>query len=154
MIERGRVPYMLVLVGLSVAVVVAGTAGVAVGSVRVPFGEVWGILLHRVYPPLVEPSWAPVRETIVMDVRVPRILLCGVVGAGLSVCGMALQALVRNPLADPMLLGVSSGATVGAVVVMVLNARCSGRSRCRWPRSSAPSRRSCWSTRWPAPAGG
>ncbi|MET8053357.1 iron ABC transporter permease [Streptosporangium sp. NPDC005286] len=118
---RGRVPYTLVLAVLAVAVVAAATAGVAVGSVRLPFGEVWAIVLHRLYAPLVEPTWAPVRETIVMDVRVPRILLCGVVGAGLSVCGMALQALVRNPLADPMLLGVSSGATVGAVVVMVFN---------------------------------
>ncbi|WSA22493.1 iron ABC transporter permease [Streptosporangium subroseum] len=106
---------------LGIAVVVAATAAIAIGSVRLPPGEVWGILLHRLYAPLVDPTWTPVRETIVMDVRVPRILLCGVVGAGLSVCGMALQALVRNPLADPMLLGVSSGATVGAVVVMVLN---------------------------------
>lgn len=118
---RARVPYALVLAALAVAVVTAATAGIAVGSVRLPFGEVWAVLLHRLYAPLAEPTWTPVRETIVMDVRVPRILLCGVVGAGLSVCGMALQALVRNPLADPMLLGVSSGATVGAVVVMVFN---------------------------------
>ncbi|MFD1500632.1 FecCD family ABC transporter permease [Streptosporangium lutulentum] len=118
---RARVPYALVLTLLGIAVVVTATAGIAIGSVRLPFGEVWGILLHRIFPALVEPTWTPVRETIVMDVRVPRVLLCGVVGAGLSVCGMALQALVRNPLADPMLLGVSSGATVGAVLVMVLN---------------------------------
>ncbi|WP_371786153.1 FecCD family ABC transporter permease [Streptosporangium subroseum] len=119
--RRVRVPYAAVLAMLGIAVVVAATAAIAIGSVRLPPGEVWGILLHRLYAPLVDPTWTPVRETIVMDVRVPRILLCGVVGAGLSVCGMALQALVRNPLADPMLLGVSSGATVGAVVVMVLN---------------------------------
>ncbi|WP_433236009.1 FecCD family ABC transporter permease [Actinomadura nitritigenes] len=76
-------------------------------------------MLHRIFPALAEPSWPPVRETIVMDVRLPRVVLCGVVGVGLSVCGTALQALVRNPLADPMLLGVSSGATVGAVLVVV-----------------------------------
>ncbi|WTY93005.1 iron ABC transporter permease [Sphaerisporangium sp. NBC_01403] len=112
-------PYPLVLAALTVAVVVAVTAGIAVGSVRLPPGQVWGILAHRLHPALAEPVWTQVRETIVLDVRLPRILLCGVVGAGLSVCGMALQALVRNPLADPMLLGVSSGASVGAVLVMV-----------------------------------
>jgi iron complex transport system permease protein len=118
---RARLPYALVLGLLGVLVMVAATAGIAFGSVPLPPGQVWGILLHRLLPSMVDPSWAPVRETIVIDVRVPRVLLGGVVGAGLSVCGMALQALVRNPLADPMLLGVSSGASVGAVLVMVLN---------------------------------
>ncbi|MFI6394364.1 FecCD family ABC transporter permease [Nonomuraea sp. NPDC050547] len=116
-----RAPYPLILAVLAAALLLAATAGVAAGSVGLPFGEVWSILLHRLRLPLGEPTWPAVRETIVMDVRLPRVLLCAVVGAGLSVCGMALQALVRNPLADPMLLGVSSGGTVGAVAVMVLN---------------------------------
>ncbi|MUN42524.1 FecCD family ABC transporter permease [Actinomadura litoris] len=116
-----RAGYALVLACLGALVLAAATAGVAVGSVRVPPDQVWGILLHRAHPALAEPAWPPVRETIVIDVRLPRVLLCGVVGAGLSVCGTALQALVRNPLADPMLLGVSSGATVGAVTVVVFH---------------------------------
>ncbi|XVQ85920.1 FecCD family ABC transporter permease [Microbispora siamensis] len=124
--RRGRVPYPVVLMLLAVAVVAAATAGIAIGSVRLPAGEVWGVLLHRLHPALVEPTWPRVRETIVMDVRVPRVLLCGVVGAGLSICGMALQALVRNPLADPMLLGVSQGASVGAVSVMVFHLSLAG----------------------------
>ncbi|GAA0950976.1 iron ABC transporter permease [Nonomuraea longicatena] len=106
---------------MTAALLAAATAGVAVGSISLPFGEVWGIVLHRLHPALAEPTWTAVRETIVMDVRLPRVLLCAVVGAGLSVSGMALQALVRNPLADPMLLGVSSGGTLGAVCVIVLN---------------------------------
>ncbi|RAY12979.1 iron ABC transporter permease [Actinomadura craniellae] len=114
-------PYLPVLVLLGALVLVAATAGIAAGSIRIPADQVWGILLHRLHPALAEPTWSPVRETIVIDVRLPRVLLCGVVGAGLAVCGMALQALVRNPLADPMLLGVSSGATVGAVLVVVFN---------------------------------
>ncbi|WP_283135217.1 FecCD family ABC transporter permease [Rhizohabitans arisaemae] len=118
--RRIRVPYTLVLTLLGLGVGAAATAAIAVGSVPLPPGDVWGILLHRLHPALAEPTWTAVRETIVLDVRLPRVLLCGVVGAGLSVCGMALQALVRNPLADPMLLGVSSGATVGAVLVLVL----------------------------------
>ncbi|GGS24402.1 ABC transporter permease [Streptomyces nojiriensis] len=119
--RRRAVPYPLLLMALAVLLAAAATAGIAVGSIGVPAGQVWGILLHRVHPVLADPTWTPVRETIVVDVRLPRVLLAGVVGAGLSVSGMALQALVRNPLADPMLLGVSSGASVGAVLVLVFH---------------------------------
>src|SRR5690606_37693390 len=121
------IPYPLVLALLAGLVLVAATAGIAAGSVSLPPGQVWGILLHSAHPALAAPDWPPARETIVLDVRLPRVLLCAVVGAGLSVCGMALQALVRNPLADPMLLGVSSGATVGAVLVVVFHMAWFGR---------------------------
>ncbi|MCD0449169.1 iron ABC transporter permease [Actinocorallia sp. API 0066] len=116
---RRRLPYPLVLLLLVALLLAVATAAVAAGSIRIPAGQVWGILLHWLHPGLAAPDWPPVRATIVLDVRLPRVLLSGVVGAGLAVCGMALQALVRNPLADPMLLGVSSGATVGAVIVVV-----------------------------------
>ncbi|MEV5411295.1 iron ABC transporter permease [Thermopolyspora sp. NPDC052614] len=119
--RRPGPPYPLVIGLLVLLLAAAGTAGIAAGSISLPAGQVWGILLHRIHPALADQVWTPVRETIVMDVRLPRVLLCGVIGAGLSVCGMALQALVRNPLADPMLLGVSSGASVGAVGVVVFN---------------------------------
>ncbi|MBE1535584.1 FecCD family ABC transporter permease [Actinomadura algeriensis] len=121
--RRPRTRYLLVVVLLAALALAAATAGIAVGSVRLPPDQVWGILLHRLHPALADVDWTPARETIVVDVRLPRVLLCAVVGAGLSVCGMALQAIVRNPLADPMLLGVSSGATVGAVTVVVLHVR-------------------------------
>lgn len=118
---RRRVPYGATLALLAGLALAAATAGTAVGSVTIPPGQVWGIVLHAIHPALADPAWTPVRETIVLDVRLPRVVLGGVVGAGLSVCGMALQALVRNPLADPMLMGVSSGATVGAVLVMTFH---------------------------------
>lgn len=57
---------------------------------------------------------------IVRDVRFPRVLLGGIVGAGLAVCGLITQALLRNPLGDPYILGVSSGASTGAAIVIVL----------------------------------
>ncbi|MEU2490512.1 iron chelate uptake ABC transporter family permease subunit [Streptomyces sp. NPDC007883] len=115
--RRARIPYPVVLAVLGALVVVAAAFGIAVGSIGVPAGQVWGILLHRVRPALAEPDGTQVRETIVFEVRLPRVLLCAVVGAGLAVCGTALQALVRNPLADPGLLGVS----VGAVTVVVFD---------------------------------
>ncbi|MGW4028788.1 FecCD family ABC transporter permease [Streptomyces sp. NPDC004838] len=120
-VRRPGVPYPIVLVVLIALLGASVTAGIAAGSVGVSADEVWGILLHRVHPSLAERDWTPVRETIVVDVRLPRVLLAGFVGAGLAVCGTALQALVRNPLADPMLLGVSSGASVGAVLVVVFH---------------------------------
>lgn len=119
--RRRAVPYALLLTALGVLLAATATAGIAVGSIGVPADQVWGILLHRIHPVLADPTWTPVRETIVLDVRLPRVLLAGVVGAGLSVSGMALQALVRNPLADPMMLGISSGASVGAVLVLVFH---------------------------------
>ncbi|WP_052851146.1 FecCD family ABC transporter permease [Streptomyces avicenniae] len=62
----------------------------------------------------------PLRDSIVWDLRLPRVLLAALTGAGLAVCGAVLQATTRNPLADPYLLGVSSGASTGAVCVLVL----------------------------------
>lgn len=115
-------PYRLTLAALATLVLTAMTAGVAIGSVSIPPGQVWAIVVHAVHPGVVEQSWPAVRESIVIDARLPRVVLGAVVGAGLAACGMALQAVVRNPLADPMLLGVSSGASVGAVVILVVGA--------------------------------
>ncbi|MEW2449403.1 iron ABC transporter permease [Streptomyces parvulus] len=104
---------------LVVLLVVSVTAGLAIGSVQVPPGQVWGIVTHALGADFSEPDWSRARETIVLDVRAPRVLLGAVTGAGLAVVGTALQALVRNPLAEPYLLGVSSGASLGAVSVLV-----------------------------------
>ncbi|MFF3393532.1 FecCD family ABC transporter permease [Streptomyces sp. NPDC002669] len=97
---------------LTVLLLAAAVAGLALGPVRIPPGEVLGALLGGertgAYP------------TIVWEVRLPRVLLGAVVGAGLALSGAVLQALVRNPLADPFLLGASSGASAGAASVVVL----------------------------------
>ncbi len=126
----------MVLALLGVLVACAATAGIAAGSIGVPADEVWSILLHRVHPALAEPGLdAAARETIVVDVRLPRVLLGRCRRRGLSVARMALQALVRNPLADPFLLGVSSGAPRSARarpgVTSVF-----GLFTCRWPPSA------------------
>ncbi|MEV8021089.1 iron chelate uptake ABC transporter family permease subunit [Streptomyces sp. NPDC086554] len=67
-----------------------------------------------------ETRLTPLRDGIVWNLRMPRTLLAAVCGAGLAVCGTVLQSLLRNPLADPFVLGVSSGASTGAVAVVVL----------------------------------
>ncbi|MGW4891905.1 FecCD family ABC transporter permease [Kitasatospora sp. NPDC004240] len=104
---------------LTVALVLALTAAVSLGSVDIPPGEVWSVVARRLTGRAPEPG---TRDLIVWQLRVPRALLAALVGAGLGLVGTAVQALVRNPLADPYLLGISSGASLGAVALIVLGA--------------------------------
>lgn len=98
--------------------ILTAVAGVAVGSVFIAPGHIVGILGHQVFGLATETGNAA-QEAIVWDVRVPRMILGLCVGAGLAVCGMALQTMVRNMLADPYLLGVNSGASSGAAAAIL-----------------------------------
>jgi iron complex transport system permease protein len=90
---------------------------VGIGSVYVSPARVIEAIFNGVYGNLGEAS-----DTIIWKMRLPRVLLTGLVGAALAVSGAAFQALFRNPLADPYLLGVASGAGFGATLVMVFAA--------------------------------
>lgn len=114
--------FVLLVVVLAVAVVASTWLAVSIGAVRVALPQAWGIVADRLVPGLVPRTWTPVQEQIVWEFRLPRALLALLVGAGLAVVGAVLQALVRNPLADPFLLGISSGASFGAVLVLILGA--------------------------------
>ncbi|WP_415365814.1 FecCD family ABC transporter permease [Saccharothrix sp. BKS2] len=101
---------------LAVALAVSVVCGVALGPVPVPFDDVVRYLHAAVTGGVVQAAEAgPYR--IVWDIRLPRVLLAAVVGAGLAAVGVAVQAVVRNALADPYVLGISSGASVGATAV-------------------------------------
>lgn len=91
--------------GLVVAWLASAAVAVAVGSTPIPLGEAVAALLG-------DPSDPAVRA-IVVELRLPRVLLAGIVGGGLAVVGVAMQALVRNPLAEPYILGVAGGASTG-----------------------------------------
>jgi len=100
------------LLALSVAV------AITIGPADIRVGDVWSVVASHL-------GWGsseltPIREGIVWELRLPRTLLAAVCGAGLAVCGAVMQSLLRNPLADPFVLGVSSGASTGAVIVVVL----------------------------------
>lgn len=114
------------LAALGIALVAVTVAGIAIGAVAVPVDRVVAIIGHNVVGSPASVTWLPVQDQIVWDFRVPRVLLATAVGAGLALVGAVLQALVRNPLADPYLLGVSSGASLGAVVVLVLGSAAVG----------------------------
>lgn len=108
--------------GLLIALVVAGVMmvglGVALGSVRIPLAEVWAILADQLGLGG-DAWWTQARERIVLDSRLPRVITAALVGACLALAGGVSQAVTRNPLADPYLLGVSSGAGFGVVLVSV-----------------------------------
>ncbi|MFL0694807.1 MAG: FecCD family ABC transporter permease [Agrobacterium tumefaciens] len=111
---------MLLWVGLAVVLLaLCLTAGVSLGSAPIPVSTVWSIVANKLVPGTYEVTWSPGRESIVWDVRFPRVILAGLVGAGLATVGAVLQAVTRNPLADPHLLGVSSGGALGAIIALL-----------------------------------
>ena len=106
--------------GLLIVLAVSLVAAVAVGPADISPGDVLGSLLHHLG--LGPDPLTALRDAIVWQGRAPRALTAAAVGAGLAMCGAVMQGLTRNPLADPYLLGVSSGAGLGAVAVLVLGA--------------------------------
>jgi iron complex transport system permease protein len=117
-----RRPLLLVGLGL-VGLLVALVAGVALGSVSVAPGDTLAILAHRLLGLDLGATWTAAEETIVFDLRLPRVLTAMTVGVGLSVAGATFQGVLRNPLADPYVLGTASGAALGAAVAVLLPVR-------------------------------
>ncbi len=104
------------------ALVLSIVAAVSFGPVTVRFSDTWKIILNGIIPgdgPF-GTTWKISAEKIVWNLRLPRVLLGGVVGASLSLSGVAIQAAVRNPLAGPFILGISSSAATGAVSVILM----------------------------------
>lgn len=90
-----------------------------VGRFGVPLDHVAGILLANVLP--IEATWEPVEERVVELIRMPRILIAGLAGAGLAIAGAALQGVFRNPLVGPQIIGVSSGAAFGGAFAILVS---------------------------------
>jgi iron complex transport system permease protein len=101
------------------ALLASVTVAVSVGAVSIPASTVWGVVLNKLSPDMIEPTWSKGRTAIVWDIRFPRALLALMVGAGLAAVGASLQAVTRNPLADPHLLGISSGGAFGAILALL-----------------------------------
>lgn len=91
---------------------------VTIGPANISAGEVWTSILHHLG--IGESSLSVLRDGIVWQLRLPRVLTAAAVGAGLALAGVVMQAVTRNPLADPYLLGLSSGASLGAVAVLLI----------------------------------
>lgn len=114
---RGRVCAIL---GLLVLFVVMAALATTVGSVQIPFLTTSSILLSKLPFVDINPTWTNALETIILEIRLPRVILAGLVGAALAIAGATYQGLFRNPLADPYLIGVAQGAALGAVIGFLL----------------------------------
>jgi len=115
-----RVPSAAWAAVLAAVLVSSITLAVTVGPADITPAEVWASVAHHLG--LGESPLSVLRDGIVWELRMPRVLTAAAVGAGLAVSGAVMQALTRNPLADPYLLGLSSGASLGAVAVLLLGA--------------------------------
>ncbi len=113
---RPAVFYLVVLPALALALV----AGIVIGSTPLAWSTVIRVLAMKVLPGVVDPAGlAPADIAIVWLIRLPRVLVAAVVGAGLATAGAIMQGLFRNPLAEPSLTGVGPGAVLGAVIAFV-----------------------------------
>lgn len=119
--KRERVRFRLLIAVLAGLLVLSVTLGVSLGPVSVPARVVWGVAAYKIGVSA-HGEWTVASENIVWLIRFPRVLLAAIVGGGLAVVGVTMQALVRNPLADPYIIGVSSGASVGAVLAIGMGA--------------------------------
>lgn len=104
--------------GLAGLLLVSLALCVGIGPVTIPPSTVVSIIGHNLGLPL-EQTWTASEESIIWEMRVPRVLLGLAVGAGLAICGAALQGMVRNILADPYILGISGGASTGAAAAIL-----------------------------------
>jgi len=99
--------------------VAVGLVSLCVGPVAVPLSQVVGTLLAHVPFLHFHTSTPAINQAIVWQLRAPRVVLAGLVGAMLATGGASYQGLFRNPLADPYLLGVAAGAGLGATIEIV-----------------------------------
>lgn len=117
-VRRGRMRASAWIIGLTLGLVGTVVIALGLGAAGIAPGNVARILAHHLVG-LGEMTWPRTDDAIVWQVRLPRVVLGSFVGAGLAVCGVVLQAMVRNVLADPYLLGINSGASSGAAAAIL-----------------------------------
>jgi iron complex transport system permease protein len=105
---------------LSALLLLVLITSILLGAVQVPFADFWNILTGRIK--------SGASYSIVAQIRLPRILMAASVGGALSVCGVVMQSILRNPLAEPFVLGLSGGAAVGSILFILLGLSITGGS--------------------------
>lgn len=111
-------PWGIQIAGLALVLALASILAVRLGTVPIPAAEFWNLITGQPVDPTV--------RTIVYEMRLPRLLLAIGCGAGLAAAGVAWQGVLRNPLADPYLIGVSAGGALGAGLAMAFDLRAPG----------------------------
>ncbi len=122
-VSRNRNPFHHRFAACSVGVwFILSIVSLSLGAVRLPILDIFAMIASRIpfLSDLFMPRrWTTTSEVILFQIRMPRVLLAGLVGAALALSGTTLQGLFRNPMASPFVLGISSGAALGAVCAMV-----------------------------------
>lgn len=113
--------YLILILVLSLGLIFSVLLAVTFGSSPIPFSDVYRVILNQLFGIGDDAVYGtgPLHD-IIIYIRLPRLILAVAVGMGLAVCGVVMQAIVKNPLADPYILGVSSGASLGATVAIML----------------------------------
>lgn len=124
--RRWRLPiaskpgYIMFITFLVVLLAIALVVAVRSGSVNIDVAVIRSLFVNQLSGREIYPiTWEESTRAILWDIRLPRVLTAFVVGAGLTLCGLIMQALTKNALADPFVLGISHGASAGAVSVIV-----------------------------------
>ena len=107
-----------VFIGAIVTIVVGAVVAVCVGVIQIPADAVFGIVKARISGNEVPTEWQTYDITV-WNLRIPRVLLSLLAGGALSLCGAAFQIIFRNPICDPYILGISSGASLGAAIAII-----------------------------------
>ncbi len=110
----------LVIAILIVVLVLALLVAASLGTVAIPLGDIAAITLKRALGVSFGATWTETQEAIVWQLRVPRVLGAALVGAALATAGVLFQGLLRNPMADPYLLGTSGGAALAATIALLV----------------------------------
>jgi iron complex transport system permease protein len=108
------------VIGMCVALIVVIAVATSIGSVSIPLSATIKVILSKLSFLHIAPTWQSGTDIIISEIRLPRVVLAGLVGAALGTAGATYQGLFRNPLADPYLIGVAQGASLGAVVGFLL----------------------------------
>ncbi|MFC5541417.1 FecCD family ABC transporter permease [Ureibacillus suwonensis] len=116
MLEKIKFPSFVVIL-IFLLIFTLGVC-VSVGTLHIPLVETFTILLEQIFQ--LNPTSDATYSGVIWQIRLPRVLMGLVIGAGLALCGVVMQAIVQNPLADPYLLGISSGAYLGATIFIIL----------------------------------
>lgn len=114
--------WVAVLVALLILLLLSMAVSATIGPMNIPVGKALAIILHHIpfFGSLVNVNWSGLEEGVVMGIRMPRIVSAALAGVALSVAGAVFQAIFRNPLADPYILGVASGAGFGISLAVVI----------------------------------
>jgi iron complex transport system permease protein len=117
---RSRPPFLAVFSAGVVLLSVCLAISLSQGAADIPLETTLGIVLAELHLP-VDRDWSDAQRAIIVEVRLPRVLMAAAVGATLAICGGAYQGLFRNPLADPYLIGAASGAALGGTIAITSN---------------------------------